>query len=142
MKAWHLVAVLPALFLSAPAIAATPVLSGTYIVALGEYCWYKSQALIDYNSGTLAFDPTTSTASFTGYVAGGGPPKLDSLSYSGTYSNTSTTLTITPSGGSARTFQIFYGKVTKGIATAATFIGVNNNNDNEPCGTDATLTLN
>jgi hypothetical protein len=141
MKVRQFMTALPALFLGAPAVAATPVLSGTYVMSLGEYCWYDSQALIDYNSGTITFDPNTAAASFTGYVAHGGPPALDSLSYAGTYSNTSTTLTITPSGGSARTFQISYGKLTKGIATSASFIGVNDNNSNEPCGTDATITL-
>ncbi|MGD0191362.1 MAG: hypothetical protein ABSD74_11530 [Rhizomicrobium sp.] len=105
-----------------PAFAGhVPVLSGNYVYTADQAC-YGQGGTWEFNQTTAIanFNPSTGTATLNGYQSSGAPPTLSPLSDSSSYSNTATTITV-----NGTTFEAFYGKASKKVASYVSFIGIN-----------------
>jgi hypothetical protein len=70
-------------------------------------------------TGTMTFDPKSGRVKLFEYVTSGNPLTLQKGKATETFSNSAKTFTL-----QTTTFQAFYGKREKGVATAFSFIGV------------------
>lgn len=108
-----------------------PVLSGTYIFNATQNCLPVANDLQNI-TGTMSFDPKTGKMNLVEYVTSGNPLTLEKGKGTQSYSNSASTFTL-----GTTTFQAFYGKRTKGIATSFSFIGLIEGG----CALQASLTL-
>lgn len=122
------------LAVSVPAMAAVPTLSGAYVYTSIESCYNNSWS-VAHTTGTATFTPSTGTATISGYHAGGTPPTLTPVSGTISYSNTATTITL-----NGTTYEVSYGKATKGVATHLAFIAVVPGDSGAACSDQGTLT--
>jgi len=95
-----------------------PVLSGTYVFDATQNCLPVTNDLQNI-TGTMTFDPKTGKMNLLEYITSGNPLTLEKGKGTQSYSNSATTFTL-----GTTTFQAFYGKRSKGIATSFSFIGV------------------
>jgi hypothetical protein len=95
-----------------------PTLSGTYVYTNFENC---GSGLLAQATGTVVFNSTMKTFTQNGLKIVGTPLNYQTVSDSGSYSNTATTLTFTASGTSA-TYNVFYGASPRSIASYFTGI--------------------
>ena len=133
----HILSGLAVTLFATSAIAGTvPILSGKYATSYNEICQQNNPNIPVEGAGATYtqilvanFNPSKGTVALNGTSVYG--PLVGtytaltqtSMSGSGTYSNTATTLTVTFSGQSA-TYSIAYGPVSKGIAQSAVFGGI------------------
>jgi len=115
---------------------AVPAVSGTYTYTWIESCFNTNGTLagVSHTTGTVAFNTTTAMASLSGFTAQGEPPVLAPISGTAAYSNTKTTITV-----DGQAYDVFYGKVAKGVATSLTYIAVVNGDDGAKCSDQAQL---
>lgn len=109
-----------------------PALSGTYVYTNFENC---GSGLLAQATGNLVFNSATKTFTQDGFKIIGSPPAEQTVSDSGSYSNTATTLTFS-SGGTPAKYNAFYGASPKGIASYITGIIL----ESGPCGRLLTMT--
>jgi hypothetical protein len=108
-----------------------PVLSGTYIFDATQNCLPVTNDLQNI-TGTMTFDPKTGKMNLFEYITSGNPLTLEKGKGTQSYSNSGSTFTL-----GTTTFQAFYGKRAKGIATSFSFIGLIEGG----CALQASLTL-
>jgi hypothetical protein len=127
-----------ALAAAAPPPKAVPAVSGTYTYTWIESCFNTNGTLagVSHTTGTLAFDSGSGMATLSGFTAQGSPPVLTTISGTAAYSNTKTTITI-----NGQTYDVFYGKVAKGVATSLTYIAVVDGDSGAKCSDQAQLLL-
>ena len=104
-----------------PPPKAVPKISGSYTYQWIESCFNSDGGIagVSHTAAVVNFDSTSGMATLNGFHAHGSPPVLDPISGTAAYSNTKTTLTL-----NGTVYEVFYGKVTKGIATSLTYIAV------------------
>ncbi len=124
--------------IAAPPPKAIPALSGSYTYTWIESCFDTNGMLagVSHTTGTLSFDPGSGMATLNGFTAQGEPPVLAPISGTAAYSNTKTTVTI-----NGQSYDVFYGKVSKGVATSFTYINVVDGDDGAKCSDQAQLFL-
>jgi len=110
-----------------------PGLSGTYVFTNFENC---GSGLIAQGTGTVTFNESAKTWSQAGYKIVGTPLSLQTVSASGTYSNTATTITFSAPGSASSTYNVFYGASSKGITNYFSAILLASG----PCGLLLTMT--
>jgi len=127
-----------ALAAGTPPPKAVPAVSGTYTYTWIESCFNTNGTLagVSHTTGTLAADSGSGMATLNGFTAQGSPPVLTTISGTAAYSNTKTTITI-----NGQTYDVFYGKVTKGVATSLTYIAVVDGDSGAKCSDQAQLSL-
>ena len=115
---------------------AVPKVSGAYTYTWIESCFNTNGSLagISHTTGVVTFNTGTGMATLNGFTAQGSPPVLAPISGTAAYSNTKTTITI-----DGQSYDVFYGKVAKGIATSLTYINVVNGDDGAKCSDQAQL---
>jgi len=107
----------------------TPVLSGAYAIS-GLFNCTTSGGTASQITGEITFDAHAQTASIKGYRADGNPMTLTKFSHpGGTYSNTSTTLTL-----NGTVYEANYGAPKNGIATYVSFLAVDLSQEGHLCG--------
>jgi hypothetical protein len=116
---------------------AAPTVSGGYTYTWIESCFNTNGTLagISHTTGTLTFDTASGMATLSGFTTQGEPPVLMPISGTAAYSNTATTITI-----NGQTYDVFYGKLAKKVATSLTYIAVVNGDDGAKCSDQAQLT--
>src|SRR5262249_16235137 len=97
---------------------AVPQLSGTYVFNATQNC-LPSTGDLQSLTGTMTFDPSTGKMKVCEYITSGNPLTLEKGKGTDIFSNSASTFTL-----DSTTFQAFYGKLAKGIATSFSFIGV------------------
>jgi hypothetical protein len=95
-----------------------PTLSGTYVYTNFENC---GSGLLAQATGTVVFNPMTKAFRQKGFKIVGAPLTEQTVSDSGSYSNTATTLTFS-GGGTSDTYNAFYRASPRGIASYFTGI--------------------
>jgi hypothetical protein len=121
-----------AVLMFSPVMANTPVLSGKYAFSSVVNCGSAGSG-VSQTSGLLTFDPTAGTVSIVGNVIDGDPPVMRSTVATVSFSNTSGTITV-----NGVTYQATFGKLSRGIATYLTYIGVYSQ-DGHACGAEGWL---
>jgi hypothetical protein len=123
---------------AAPPPKTGPTVSGSYTYTWIESCFNTDGTLagVSHTTGTLAFDTASGMATLSGFTAQGSPPVLTTISGTAAYSNTKTTITI-----NGQTYDVFYGKAAKGIATSLTYIAVVDGDSGAKCSDQAQLLL-
>lgn len=106
-----------------------PKISGTYVFNAVQNCLPVTGDLQNL-TGAMTFDSTTSKMKVVEYITSGTPLTLQKGKGTDIYSNSATTFTL-----DSTTFQAFYGKLEKGVATSFSFIGVTGG-----CGLQVSLT--
>ena len=135
IKAIAVAAALFALAHGPAALAATPVLSGTYTLTFSELCQAaaKPRALapghLSETVAVISFNNAAGTFKAAGIqnngdlvvvtTSGSNPMKQTPFSKSGPYATTASTLRL-----GDKTYQAFYGNIIGGIAHSVNFIGV------------------
>jgi hypothetical protein len=122
----------------APPPKSVPAVSGSYTYTWIESCFNTNGSLagVSHTTGVATFDSGSGMASLSGFTAQGSPPVLTTISGTAPYSNTKTTITI-----DGQAYDVFYGKVTKGVATSLTYIAVVNGDGGDKCSDQAQLSL-
>jgi hypothetical protein len=100
-----------------------PELSGTYVFQKVENC---GGGVMVQDTGSWTFTNSNKTYSAKGYQIEGVPLAIKTISGSGSYSNTTTTITFDGS----TTYYVFYGALTKGVASKIVLIALGTG----PCG--------
>ena len=95
-----------------------PLLSGTYVFNATQNCLPVTGDLQNI-TGTMTFDPKSGKMKLFEYLTSGNPLTLQKGKGTETFSNSAKTFTL-----QTTTFQAFYGKREKGVATSFSFIGV------------------
>ena len=95
-----------------------PLLSGTYVFNAIQNCLPVTGDLQNI-TGTMTFDPKAGKMKLFEYLTSGNPLTLQKGKGTETFSNSAKTFTL-----ETTTFQAFYGKRDKGVATSFSFIGV------------------
>ncbi len=113
-----LLAAVAAVMFGTSAVADVPILSGSYVFNAVENC-VASSGTFSQVSGIIKFDADTGKAEQDGFLVSGDPVTLQHFKGTGTYSNSKSTLTL-----DTDTFQATYGKLSKGIATYVSYIGL------------------
>jgi hypothetical protein len=121
-----------------PLPKSVPAVSGSYTYTWIESCFNTNGSLagVSHTTGIVTFDSESGMASLSGFTAQGSPPVLTTISGTAAYSNTKTTITI-----DGQSYDVFYGKVTKGVATTLTYIAVVNGDSGAKCSDQAQLSL-
>lgn len=113
-----LFAMVAAVAFGTPAMADVPILSGNYVINVVQNC-VDLDASFAQVSGTINFDPGSGKVEQDVFAALGKPLTFQRFKQHGTYSNSKSTLTL-----DSNTFQATYGKLSKGIATYVSYIGL------------------
>jgi len=108
-----------------------PQLSGTYVFNATQNC-LPSTGDLESLTGTMTFDPSTGKMKLFEYITSGNPLTLQKGKGTDIFSNSASTFTL-----DSTTFQAFYGKLAKGVATSFSFIGV----VGDGCALQVSLTL-
>lgn len=117
---------------SASVEAATPLLSGDYVMTLINNC-VQSGGSVSQTTALATFDADAGTLKYKGFVADGNPLFMIGVTGSGPYSNTKTTVTF-----NNITYKAIYGAVSGGVAQYASLIALVKIN-NGPCGNQVTF---